>query len=151
MEGKVILSSRGKVSWGRAAAIGICVLAFLALGIFMARMYTNSGRERERFVLFAMAFFSFAICIIAVVQFMMQQRSFLELTDRGVYGAAYSSDAKSFTITPPRHFELNYSDIQRVDLENGFVLLVTSSGTYRCRAASMGQLFVSEIKRQRGV
>lgn len=149
MESKVILSNRGKLSGGRNIAVVVCALIFLAVGFFLLSLYDSKNGSREAMVQLVGGAGSLAISVFALAQCVMQQKSFLELKADGVCGAALNPSGKGMTITPPRAFELSYAEIQRVDIENGFVLLVTGAITYRCRADSMAKQFVDEIKKQR--
>lgn len=149
MESKVILSNRGKLSGGRNIAVVVCALIFLAAGFFLLSLYDPKNGSREALIQLIGGAGSLAVSVFALAQCVMQQRSFLELKTDGVCGAALNPSGKGMTVTPPRAFELSYSEIQRVDTENGFVLLVTGTVTYRCRADSMAQQFVNEIKKQR--
>lgn len=150
MDEKVVLSNRGKLSGGRNVVVLVCALIFLAVGLFLISLFDPKSGGREALIQLACGAGSLAISAFAIIQCVMQQRSFLELKADGVRGASLAPAGKGMTVTPPRAFELSYGDIQRVDVENGFVLLVTGAVTYRCRADSMAQQFVDEIKKRKG-
>lgn len=149
MDSKTILSNRKKLPGGRTIAAAICALVLLAAGFFLVSLYESGNRSSEALIQLGGGAGFIAIGAFALVQCVMQQKSFLELTSEGVCGAALNPSGKGMTVTPPRAFELSYEDIQRVDIESGFVLLVTSAATYRCRADSLAQQFVDEIKKKK--
>lgn len=150
MDNKIILSNRGKLSAGRAIRGIVGALIPLAAGLFLISMYDSNDHSDESSIMFVIAIITFAIGAFVLIQSIMEQKSFLELTTTGVRGASINPLGKNMSgLTPPKTFDLSYAEIQRADIEGGFVLLVTSAATYRCRAMPMAQQFADEIKRQK--
>lgn len=80
------------------------------------------------------------------------KKSFLTLYPDEVIGATFSpkptKTALGLAYEAPRQFTIPYSDIIRVEILGRCILLVTSTGTYRCRAHGMEDEFYHELTKR---
>ena len=152
----IILSNRGKISVGWIIRSLFSAVILSGVGILMLLTYdTLDYGYNERFMPYlilvcGILFLAFGIFIL--LQSIMIQRSFLELTVSGVCGASIKLKGRGLnaSLTPPRLFSLPYAEIQRADIEKGFILLVAGPVTYRCRASGMEQDFLQALNQRLG-
>ncbi len=148
---KIIISNRGKVTGSMRARAWIGGLIAIVIGICCLIYcpdldgYYYGSEKYMPYIILAGGIFALTLGIGSIMWDIMYQKSFLEFRADGVYGAAFTMNGIN-RITPPRQFELSYSDIQRLDSEKGFILVVTSSETYRCRGKGMEDDFRKAFK-----
>ena len=148
----IILSNRGKPSMSLLLRGGISGLILVFLGILILANYESFDYGyRDRFMIYLLpvvGILFLALGVFVIVQALLMQRSFLELTADGACGASMKEPKVDLNakLTPPRYFSLRYSEIQRADVEKGYILLVSGSVTYRCRANGMEEAFLQALK-----
>lgn len=91
-----------------------------------------------------------SVVLIFAVWFM--SKSFIALYPDEVIGVTFSptptKTALGFAYEAPRQFVIPYSDIIRIEISGKCILLVTLTGTYRCRAQGMEEEFYRELTKR---